>query len=169
MPLLRYQSATPSKLAAAPCWGHAFIHWWHAQLGLTTFPAPWYAEREAEEHQELREATRAVDRLSETADIFYLRTRARQNGHPVAVPPFLPPYHLLVYAYMLAKHTSRWCFYRTAGWLCRKKGKGYAPVREVVNPAKDFKLRRVAARHDVDDDEFVAVCIRLRRFWPLLP
>jgi hypothetical protein len=73
----------------------------------------------------------------------------------------------MVYAYMLAKYTLRWKFYRTTAILCNAPH--YDLVREVVNPSKDHKLDEVASRHQIDPVEFERVGRRLRRVWPLLP
>ncbi len=83
------------------------------------------------------------------------------------LPPFSPSRHSLVYAYMLAKYTSRWKFYRTAAILCNSPH--FHLVREVVNPSKDHNLDEVASRHQIDPVEFKRVKCQLRRMWPLLP
>ena len=71
------------------------------------------------------------------------------------------------YAYMLAKYTSRWAFYRTAALLCGAPDAG--AVREVVNPGKDSKLDDVAVRHGIDPIAFRRVGWWLRWVWPRLP
>ena len=45
----------------------------------------------------------------------------------------------------------------------------YDSVREVVNPSKDQKLEKVAARYQIDPVEFKRVASNLRKVWPLLP
>lgn len=142
---------------------------WHRVLGLSRqSPPSWYRDRLREELRERREATGFWPKLSETSDVFFSISRARHDGFPVCrLPPFSASRHGHVYAYMLAKFTLRWAFYRTAAWLCRSPG--YASVREVVNPAKDGKLDEVAARHGINQAEFARVGRRLRRVWPLLP
>lgn len=72
-----------------------------------------------------------------------------------------------VIAYMMAKYTLRWGFYRVAAWICL--GKKIEGVREVVNPSKDRKLDEVAGRNGLDKEEFRRVGRRLRCVWPLLP
>ncbi len=139
---------------------------WHGLLGLARqSPAAWHEERLREERVELENAASAVERLSETSDVFFSISRARYDGYPVEELPHLASRrHVLVYGYMLAKFTLRWAFYRTAAFLC-----GVPPVREVINPAKDHKIDGVAARHHIDPVPFKRVCRRLRRVWPLLP
>ena len=72
-------------------------------------------------------------------------------------------------AYMVAKFTLRWGFYRIAARLCGATRKEWKGVREVINPAKDHKLGEVAARHGIDPDKFRNTGRMLRRVWPLLP
>ena len=107
-------------------------------------------------------------KLSEASDVLFTSSRAQYDGFPVRkLPPFVTSRHILVYAYMLAKFTSRWKFYRTAAILCNAPH--YDLVREVVNPSKDQKLEEVASRHQIDPVEFKRVGRQLRRVWPLLP
>lgn len=120
-----------------------------------------------EERREAEEANTFIENLSETSDVFFSIIRAEYDGFPVGeLPPFTYR-HLLVYAYMLGKFTSRWTFYRTAAYICN------APqchlVSEVINPKKDHKLDEVASRHQIDPIEFKRVGRRLRRVWPLFP
>lgn len=147
---------------------HTILGCWHSMLGLPRFSKGWYRDRLREELQERREAKTLVEKLSETADVFYIITRAQHAGFPVReLPPFAAS-HFLILSYMVGKITLRWGFYRAAGYLCKSKGREYDSIREVVNPAKDHKLHDVAARHDVNPDEFVQTCLWLRRVWPLL-
>lgn len=140
---------------------------WHRLLGLTRQAQPWYRDRLREELQERRLATTALKKLSETADVFYIISRAQHDGHPLRKLPPLTSRHLLVYSYLLPKYTLRWSFYRLAAHL--SKCPHPSLVREVVNPAKQHKLLEVARRHDIDPEVFVRVCRQLRRIWPLLP
>ncbi|KAH8729251.1 hypothetical protein BGZ61DRAFT_178499 [Ilyonectria robusta] len=140
---------------------------WHGFLRLPRHPQLWYKERLREEICERRLATTRCQKLSETADVFYIISRAQHDGHTLRrLPDFILP-HLAVYAYLLSKYTLRWQFYRVAAFLC-----GCADLdamREVVNPTKDHKLREVACRHGIDPTRFRKVCYRLRFIWPLLP
>ncbi|KAI9677175.1 MAG: hypothetical protein M1829_002749 [Trizodia sp. TS-e1964] len=132
-------------------------------------PPSWYRARLREELQERRTATTPWQKLSETSDVLFSISRAQFDGFPLRrLPPFDPARHFPVYAYMLAKYTLRWQFYRTAAAFCNN-APHYDLVREVVNPAKDHKLEEVAARHHIDPVEFKRVGKRLRRVWPLLP
>ena len=151
---------------------------WYGFLGLPPQPASWYPQALRDEQEELLEATTAIDKLSETSDVYFVHTRAfydrplnhDHNDHHYQIPappPFATPHDLLVYGYMIAKLTSRWLFYRTAAVLAR------APrperVREVVNPKKVSKLDAVASRHGIDLPTFRKVCRRLSRVWWFLP
>ncbi|KHN94157.1 uncharacterized protein MAM_07997 [Metarhizium album ARSEF 1941] len=140
---------------------------WHRLLGLSSQRPPWYRARLREELAERREARTALARLSETSDVFYTLGRARHDGYPLRRTPAFRLGHAPVYAYMLSKYTSRWIFYQAAAFLCGSAR--FRQVREVVNPARDVKLGQVASRHHLEPGEFVRVCRRLRRVWPLLP
>lgn len=141
---------------------------WHSRLGLARHSKAWYRARLQEELHERRCEPAFWRRLSESSDVLYAISRARHDGCQLRRPP---PFSLLrhgpLYLYFVCKCSSRWAFYRAAARLC---GAPHWPsVREVVNPARDSKLRRVAARHGIDSARFVAVGRRLRRVWPLLP
>ena len=71
-----------------------------------------------------------------------------------------------MYAYMIAKYTSRWGFYRTVAWA---SGGDWRKVREVVNPGKEKKVREVALRNGVEEEKFGKVARRVRLVWPLFP
>jgi hypothetical protein len=149
--------------------GSAFLRHWHRLLGLPRqTPPSWYRDRLREELRERRTADTPWRKLSETSDVFFCISRARYDGFPVrGLPRFVPSRHGLVYAYMLAKYTLRWGFYRVAAVLCRAPRSDR--VREVVNPGKDYKLDEVASRHRIDPGQFERVGRRLRWVWPLLP
>jgi hypothetical protein len=138
-------------------------------LGLSRqSPPSWYRDRLQEELRERRIAETFWQKLGETSDVFFAISRARYDGFPVyKLPPFVASRHGLVYAYMMAKYTLRWNFYRTAAILCNVPR--YDLMREVVNPSKDHKLDEVASRHQIDPVEFKRVSRQLRRVWPLLP
>lgn len=149
--------------------GDALLKRWHAMLGLTRqSPPSWYRDRLREELREHRLAETRWQKLSEASDVFFSSSRARYDGFPIRkLPPLVTSRHVLVYAYMLAKFTSRWTFYRTAAFMC--DAPHYHSVREVVNPSKDQKLEEVASRHRIDPVTFKRVGRQLRRVWPLLP
>jgi hypothetical protein len=142
---------------------------WHKMLGLPQqSPPSWYRDRLREELLERRMAKTAWQKLSEASDVFFSSSRAQHDGFPVRkLPPHVTSRHVLVYAYMLAKFTSRWKFYRTVAVICNVPH--YDLVREVVNPSKDHKLEEVASRHHINPAKFRRVACQLRRVWPLLP
>ncbi|KAF2137766.1 uncharacterized protein K452DRAFT_291345 [Aplosporella prunicola CBS 121167] len=146
-----------------------FLRRWHGMLGLARqSPLCWHRDRLREELQELRKANTPWQKLSETSDVFFSISRARYDGFPIRrLPPFVASRHLLVYAYMVAKYTLRWKFYRTVAAICNAPNRGL--MREVINPNKDHKLGEVALRHGIDPVKFKRICLRLRRIWPLLP
>ncbi|KAI0173024.1 hypothetical protein GGR52DRAFT_572829 [Hypoxylon sp. FL1284] len=122
---------------------------WHSMLGLSRqSPPSWYADRVREEFQELREARTPLERPSETSDVFFSISRADHDGFPVQELPQFAWHHVLIYAYMLAKFTSRWLFYQVAAFLCQFDYRFTGG--EVVNPSKDSKMDQVASRHGLD-------------------
>ena len=149
--------------------GDALLKRWHRMLGLSRqSSSSWYRDRLREELRERRIAKTRWQKLSETSDVFFSSIRAHYDGFPVRkLPQFITSRHVLVYAYMLAKFTLRWKFYRTAAFICNAPH--YDSVREVVNPSKDQKLEEVASRHQIDPVEFKKVGRQLRQVWPLLP
>ncbi|KAI0431300.1 hypothetical protein F5Y09DRAFT_355095 [Xylaria sp. FL1042] len=144
------------------------LYRWHKLLSLPRqSSSAWHRNRLREELAEYRAARSPLERLSETADVFFSLSRATYDGFPVHKLPRFAMRHIPVYGYMLAKFTSRWLFYRALAFLC---GAPYhVAVREVVNPDKDHKLDEVALRHHIDRRKFNLVGRRLRRFWPLFP
>ena len=149
--------------------GNALLKRWHGMLGLSRqSPPSWYRGRLREELRERRFANTRWQKLSEASDVFFSSSRAQYDGFPVRkVPSSATSRHVLIYAYMLAKFTLRWSFYRIAAIMCNTPH--YDSVREVVNPSKDQKLEEVASRHQIDPVEFKRVGSKLRRVWPLLP
>lgn len=149
--------------------GGALLKWWHGMLGLSRqSPPSWYRDRLREELRERRSAKTPWQKLSEASDVFFSSSRAHYDGCPVRkLPRFVASRHVLVYAYMLAKFTLGWKFYRTAAIICNVPH--YDSVREVVNPSRDQKLEEVASRYQIDPVEFKRVGRRLRQVWPLLP
>ncbi|KAL2818253.1 hypothetical protein BDW59DRAFT_152184 [Aspergillus cavernicola] len=142
---------------------------WHGVLRLTRQPvASWHRDRVREELKERRMAKTWGHRLSETSDVLFSLSRARYDGFPIrSLPSMFGPHYALAYAYMLAKYTSRWSFYRVAAYL--SGAPRYDLVREVVNPSKSAKLGEVASRHQIDRVKFKRVSRQLLRVWPLPP
>ena len=68
----------------------------------------WYRDRLREKQQELCHARTRLEKLSEESDVFFALSRAKHDGHPVGeLPCPTVARHVPVYAYMLAKYTSR--------------------------------------------------------------
>jgi len=149
--------------------GERILMRWYRMLGLSRqSPPSWYRDRLREELRERRTAKTPWQKLSESSDVYFSTSRVRYDGFPVRrLHSSVSFPHVLVYAYMLAKFTSRWTFYRTTAMLCDVPH--YNSVREVVNPSKDHKLEEVALRHHIDPIGFKRVGRQLRRVWPLLP
>jgi hypothetical protein len=140
---------------------------WHRFLRLPQHPRSWYKDRLREEICERRLARTTLEKLSETADVFYVLSRAQYDGHAFRKIPAFTVHHFALYAYLLSKYTSRWQFYRLAAFLCNHSNP--LSIREVVNPSKDLKVQEVARRHSLEPIKFIRVCRRLRMVWPLLP
>lgn len=130
--------------------GDALLKRWYRMLGLSQqSPSSWYRDRLWEELRERRSAKTSWQMFSETSDVVFSSSRAEYDGFPVRrLPPFVTPRHILVYAYMLAKFTLRWKFYRTVAILCNAPQ--YDLVREVKNLSKDHKLKEVALRYHIN-------------------
>lgn len=140
----------------------------HRVLGLAQHPKQWYRDRLQEELLERRTARTWAQKLSETADVFYILSRARYDGHPLRKPPpFTFFRHFVPYLYIYSKYTMRWGFYRVAAIMSRAPNP--RSVREVVNPSKDHNLVQVAQRHGIDPIVFRNKCRMLRSVWPLFP
>ncbi|KAI0530434.1 hypothetical protein GGR58DRAFT_518486 [Xylaria digitata] len=148
--------------------GRIMLNRWHKLLNLPRqSPLSWHRERFREELAELREAKRPIEKLSEASDVFFALSRAKYDGFPISDMPSFRARHTAIYAYMLAKYTSRWAFYRALAFLCRAPSR--STVREVMNPSKDSKLAVIARRHNIDPEKFTSIGRRLRRVWPLPP
>ncbi|KAI1324809.1 hypothetical protein F5Y16DRAFT_402072 [Xylariaceae sp. FL0255] len=169
---LRLRATNPNQAMARPKL-ETFLSRWHTLLGLPRqAPISWHRARLHEELAEARSAKTALERLSETSDVFFAISRARHDGFPLDEAQFQLPrlncfHHAAVYGYMLAKYSSRCAFYRALAFLCGAPSD--ARVREVVNPGKDEKLKGVALRHRIDPLRFVRVGRWLRRVWLLPP
>ncbi|KAG9232900.1 hypothetical protein BJ875DRAFT_379762 [Amylocarpus encephaloides] len=141
---------------------------WFRMLDLPRFPNPtWHRQRLIEELKEVEEAPTQIYKLSESSDIQFNIYRAEYEGLPIQeMPRFTLPFPSpVVHAYMLAKFTSRWTFYRTAAYFAN------APhsVHEVINPSKDEKLNQVASRHGMNSEGFRKVTHNILRFCVLFP
>ncbi|OKL62234.1 hypothetical protein UA08_02343 [Talaromyces atroroseus] len=119
--------------------------------------ASWHQCRLREELQERRRAEAGWPKLSETADVLFSIKRAQYDGFPLRSLPSLAGIRVApVYAYMVAKYTSRWCFFRAAAFACNVKD--HSSVREVINPIRDHKVAEVACRHQIDPQRFQRRC-----------
>ena len=162
-----------------------FLTPWLRLLSLPTQPSPaWHLARLHDELLEYRLAATPIEKLSESSDVYFALHRAAYDGCPIPIPAIeietgkLPPASVLMYAYMIAKFTLRWGFYRVAAGCCRREGReegeegerrGRWGVREVVNPGKESKLDAVAGRNGINKVEFRRVAGWLRWVWVLLP
>jgi len=139
-------------------------NWWHSLLGLPVYERAWHAARVHEEMEELRAARGFFNVWSEMSDVVYDFTRARWGGYRDIKWPLLWRNFFVGLLYMFPKYTLRYLFFYTVG----KRLHAQRKMTEVQNPRKDEKLRRIAVRYNLKEDDFVAECHKLARFWPLL-
>ncbi|KAL8365381.1 hypothetical protein RB595_004266 [Gaeumannomyces hyphopodioides] len=150
---------------------------WHAYLGLPRKESrSWHQDRLSEELVELKGTKSLVGSLSEASDVIFSVSRAEYEGFTddrATLSDFLEQlstfWAVIVVAYMLYKFTMRWSFYRVTAYACGLRGARLDAVRDVINPAKSHKLGEVAARHNLQAEEFQRVGNVVRRLWPLLP
>jgi len=135
---------------------------WHKWLGMKKHSKAWHLEDLADELQEYREARGPILRWSELSDVVFAYIRGRLHGYKLVFPLSRWKY-LYGHIYMYPKYTLRFLFFRRAG---RKLG---ARIHEVRNPRKPHKLRAIAEQYKIDPDQFIAICERQLRYWPLLP
>ena len=148
--------------------GRLILQKWYHMLNLPRqSQRSWHLERYREELAELDGARTRLEKLSESSDVFFAISRAQHDGFPITDLPSFHTRHIAIYAYMLAKYTSRWAFYQVLAFLCKAPSR--STVREVVNPSKDEKLEAVALRHNIDPTKFISTGHRLRRVWLLPP
>ena len=136
-------------------------------LNLRSHPLFFHQAQLTKDILEYQEATTFITCLSQASDVIFTTSRARYEGSSVSNLPTLisnNANNAVIYAYMMAKFTSRWAFYLAASRLS-----GEREVREVVNPRKDENLVAVARRHGLDHIRFSRVARILRCVWPLLP
>ncbi len=136
---------------------------WHRLLDMDRHDLAWHKGDVADELAELHESTGFVHTWSEYSDVVYTLTRARHGGHTLDSPLKRRQF---VYGsiYMFPKYTLRWLFFYRAG----KKAGANRKVTEVRNPQKLHKLEHIAGKYGMQPDEFVAVCRRQLKYWPLL-
>lgn len=147
-------------------WEGPLLRFWHSILDMPRYDAAWHQADILAEFQELRHARGWLERWSEMADVACAYTRGRWgSGHAGLYCPLGPGRYRLGLLYAVPKYTSRWLFYYVAG---RKVGAS-RKLTEVRNPRKREKLCAIALRYEIPPEEFVEVCQRLARWWPLLP
>lgn len=139
--------------------------WWFNVLNLPTKPRKNFDRYIFEELEELNSANGAWKRLSEKADLVYLAHRAHWHGYFDVVCPLGKREQILATPYMLLKHSGRWYFYRRAGHKLDRN----VHVCSVRNPKKVQKLTRVARQWGLDEVEFIRICQKQLKYWPLLP
>ena len=141
------------------------ISWWHSLLDMEKHELEWHIKDVEDELSELTEAKSIVEKVSERSDVVYTVTRAWWGGHKSLRFPLSKPEFLVGLIYMFPKYTLRWLFYYYIGKSFDRKIK----ITEVRNPKKIYKLKIIAKKYNLDENEFVKrVSIRLKR-WIFLP
>lgn len=140
------------------------LRMWHRALQMSKYTRQWHVDDIKEEMEEYRNAKGIFHRWSELSDVVYTHSRAQIYGGFTDVES---PLSWLSYQigklYMYPKYTLRWKFYRKVG---REFGKS---ITEVRNYKKEEKLRKIAQRYNIPEDQFIQSCKRHARYWIFLP
>lgn len=137
---------------------------WHNWVNQPKKPRDWHEQDIADELAELAACYSFVNRWSETSDVVYTVTRARWSGHDLTFP-ISRRQVIFGYIYMYPKYNLRVLFFRRAG---RKAGASDV-LQSVRNPKKVEKLAKIAEKNKLASDQFIEICQRQLRYWPLLP
>lgn len=137
---------------------------WHNILNMTKYDEEWHKNDINDEYKEYLEENRIIKKWSELSDIVYTHSRANWSGYKIDYPlkRITIPLGLI---YMFPKYTLRYSFYRKAGHKLNKN----IHLREVRNPKKIDKLKKIAQRNNLDEKEFVKTCQRLLKHRLLIP
>jgi len=137
------------------------IHLWHSMLDMKKYDLAWHKNDIADELKELKEGTNWLNRWSEYSDIAYTYTRAKWTGYKLKRP--ISVFHFTIgLIYMFPKYTLRWLFFKRAGKKFNRV------IHEVRNPKKIKKLTIIAKRNGINSEQFVELCQKQLRYWPLL-
>ncbi len=137
---------------------------WHSLLDMKKYDEAWHKQDVADELEEYKQEVALIKKWSELSDVVYTYTRAKWSGHKISFP-FNKWQYYLGEIYMIPKYTSRWLFYRLVGLRMGSPVK----IHEVRNPHKVDKLNIIAQRNNLDPDQFLKICERQLKYWPLLP
>lgn len=138
---------------------------WHGWLSQPKYNRAWHESEIAEELDDYFKTMNPVDKLSEAADVVYTYTRAKWYGYTVCDFPLSREAYVCGLLYMFPKYLSRYLFYKRAGAKVGVHGE----LRCVRDPRKKRKLYAIAQEADIDPDDFIKICEKQLRYWPLLP
>lgn len=122
---------------------------WHNWVNQPKKPRDWHEQDIADELAELAACYSFVNRWS---------------GHDLTFP-ISRRQVIFGYIYMYPKYNLRVLFFRRAG---RKAGASDV-LQSVRNPKKVEKLAKIAEKNKLASDQFIEICQRQLRYWPLLP
>ena len=138
---------------------------WHSWLDMPKYDQKWHRDDIKDELREYEGSRGFFNRWSEVSDVVYTYTRARWTGHKKINWPLKWWQLFWGLLYMYPKYTLRWWFFHRVG----KRFHKHVHVTEVRNPKKETKLREIARRNKLDEEEFVKECRRLEKYWIFLP
>lgn len=137
------------------------INKWHSYLDMPKYDLAWHERDINDELSELNEASGFVDVWSELSDIAYTYTRANWAGHKDIKLPISKANFYFGLLYMFPKYTLRWKFYVALG----KKMDKNLKLREVRNPKKIEKLKRIAEKYNLDEKKLTSEAMYLMSRW----
>ena len=141
------------------------INKWHDRLDMPKYDEEWHKQDMADELAEYEEAVGLINAWSELSDVAYTFTRAKWSNHNNIDFPLSRIRLYIGIMYMIPKYTLRWRFFRKLGHTFDKK----LNISEVRNPKKIAKLKTIAAKYNLDPDEFIDQATRLMRRRMFLP
>lgn len=135
------------------------INKWHDLLNMPKYDETWHKQDMADELTEYEEAHGFIDTWSELSDVAYTYTRSKWSGHETINFP-LPKIKLLIgLLYMFPKYTLRFRFFRDLGHQFDRN----LHISEVRNPKKIEKLKVIAEKYNLDQEQFTKVALTLMK------
>ncbi len=137
---------------------------WHDALDMPKYDKEWHKNDIADEYKEYLDENNIIKKWSELSDVVYTHSRANWSGYKIDYPlnKVTIPIGLM---YMYPKYSLRYLFYKRAGHKLNKK----IHLKEVRNPKKIHKLKTIAQRNGLGEEEFVKTCQQLLKHWILIP
>ncbi|MDD5721200.1 MAG: hypothetical protein PHT16_02000 [Candidatus Pacebacteria bacterium] len=140
------------------------INKWHSILDMPKKDFEWHKADVLEELKEFEETRGLINKWSELSDIAYTYTRAHWSGYKTIEYPLSKISFYLGLLYMFPKYSLRWKFYRVLGQKIDKNVK----MTEVRNPRKTWKLKHIALKYNLDEEQFINQAEKLMKRWVFL-